>query len=287
MNDDDTNPLAGLDLDAWAAPPPPGGLADRVVARVAAIDEAIAVVTRRRRVKRRWWLAGGLVAVVAAATVAFVVGPRGSPATGGSGSGTRVAEHDRTGEVGPETATIPAPAGTVRVQPGLPAKTIERAMQALELELQGCAAGHKAKETIEFTVEPDGSIHGITTTLTGTPATCLERLLASQKLPRAKGPTRATYALEPRPVKCDAEKLVAAGTAEEARGNHTLALGQYDAALRCRFDNHVLQLSFMAACNSASAKRAQKYWKRMPDDMRTHMLQICLHNHITREDLDE
>lgn len=104
MNDDDTNPLAGLDLDAWAAPPPPGGLADRVVARVAATDEAIAVVARRRRVKRRWWLAGGLTGALAAASVALLVIPHGSPDS--AGSGTLVATQPQQLALGGATANL-------------------------------------------------------------------------------------------------------------------------------------------------------------------------------------
>jgi hypothetical protein len=170
---------------------------------------------------------------------------------------------------------------------GLPASTIDRVMQELDPDLQGCAPGHSGREKIKFAVEPDGSVHDISTTVNREAASCIEMLVAGQKFPKAKGATRATYTLEPRPTKCEVDKLVAAGTAAEAVGNHARALAQYDAALRCRFEMHTLQLSFMAACNSGDAKRVQPYWKRMGEDMRAHMIQICLHNHITQDQLDE
>jgi len=89
------------------------------------------------------------------------------------------------------------------------------------------------------------------------------------------------------PPACDAENMVTTGTAEEARGNHTQALAQYDAALKCKFDTHTLQLSFMAACNGSKVEFAKKYWKRMSPDMQSHMIQICLHNHITADMLNQ
>ena len=86
---------------------------------------------------------------------------------------------------------------------------------------------------------------------------------------------------------CDADAMLSGGTAEEARGNHVQALAQYDAALACRFDTHSLQLAFMAACNGTVLPSARRYWRQMSPDMQTHMLQICLHNHITAEMLGE
>jgi hypothetical protein len=43
----------------------------------------------------------------------------------------------------------------------------------------------------------------------------------------------------------------------------------------------------MAACRANKVDFARKYWKRMSSDMKTHYLQICLHEHITQEQLDE
>jgi pSer/pThr/pTyr-binding forkhead associated (FHA) protein len=86
---------------------------------------------------------------------------------------------------------------------------------------------------------------------------------------------------------CNAEDLLTAGTAAVARGDHSVALQQYDAALRCKYDVHTLQLSFMAACRSNKVDFARKYWRRMSPDMKSHLLQMCLHEHITQEQLDQ
>jgi tetratricopeptide (TPR) repeat protein len=86
---------------------------------------------------------------------------------------------------------------------------------------------------------------------------------------------------------CDADAWVTAGTAEEARGNHVEAIAQYDRALGCKFDPHSLQLAFMAACNGSVVASARRYWRKMSPDMQSHMIQICLHNHITADILNE
>jgi ABC-type nitrate/sulfonate/bicarbonate transport system substrate-binding protein len=86
---------------------------------------------------------------------------------------------------------------------------------------------------------------------------------------------------------CNADALQDEGTAATALGKSDAALKKYDAALRCRFDSHSLALAFMAACRADKVDFARKYWKRMNADEKTHYLQMCLHNHITQEQLDE
>jgi pSer/pThr/pTyr-binding forkhead associated (FHA) protein len=103
----------------------------------------------------------------------------------------------------------------------------------------------------------------------------------------AKNPENSKCVVAVQAPACDADNMVQTGTAEEARGNHTQALAQYDAALKCKFDTHTLQLSFMAACNGSKVEFAKKYWKRMSPDMQSHMIQICLHNHITADMLNQ
>jgi hypothetical protein len=86
---------------------------------------------------------------------------------------------------------------------------------------------------------------------------------------------------------CNADDLQNSGMAATARGDHSVALQQYDAALRCRYDVHTLSLSFMAACRANKVDFARRYWKRMSSDMKSHFLQMCLHEHITQEQLDQ
>ncbi|MEP6860773.1 MAG: FHA domain-containing protein [Deltaproteobacteria bacterium] len=86
---------------------------------------------------------------------------------------------------------------------------------------------------------------------------------------------------------CNADDLQNAGIAATARGDNLVALQQYDAALRCKWDAHTLSLSFMAACRAQKVEFARKYWKKMSSEMKTHYLQMCLHEHITQDQLDQ
>jgi pSer/pThr/pTyr-binding forkhead associated (FHA) protein/Skp family chaperone for outer membrane proteins len=85
---------------------------------------------------------------------------------------------------------------------------------------------------------------------------------------------------------CNAEVLVDTGTQAEGRGDHGSALVSFEAAYRCKKDAHTLAVTFMAACNAGKPDAARKYWKVMSSDTQNHLLQICLHNHITKDILD-
>jgi ABC transport system ATP-binding/permease protein len=86
---------------------------------------------------------------------------------------------------------------------------------------------------------------------------------------------------------CSSETLVETGTQQEARGEHSSALATLEQAYRCKKESHTLQLTFMAACNAGKPAEARKYWKMMSADTQTHVLLICLNNHISREVLDQ
>jgi len=85
---------------------------------------------------------------------------------------------------------------------------------------------------------------------------------------------------------CNAETLVDLGTQAEGRGDHGSALVSFEAAYRCKKDAHTLAVTFMAACNAGKPDAARKYWKAMSLETQNHLLQICLHNHITKDILD-
>jgi len=103
----------------------------------------------------------------------------------------------------------------------------------------------------------------------------------------SKNPDNAKCASTTVAPACNADDLLAAGTAAVARGDHSVAVQNYDAALKCKYDVHTLQLSFMAACRANKVDYARKYWKRMSSDMKSHLLQMCLHEHITQDQLDQ
>ena len=88
------------------------------------------------------------------------------------------------------------------------------------------------------------------------------------------------------PPTCNAEALTDQGTAAEGRGEHAGALASFEASYRCKKEPHVAQLSFMAACNANKADNARRWWKLLSADTQSHLLQICLKSHITKDILD-
>jgi hypothetical protein len=42
-----------------------------------------------------------------------------------------------------------------------------------------------------------------------------------------------------------------------------------------------------AECRAQKVEFARKYWKKMSSEMKTHYLQMCLHEHITQDQLDQ
>jgi hypothetical protein len=85
---------------------------------------------------------------------------------------------------------------------------------------------------------------------------------------------------------CNADAEITAGTTAEEGGSHAEALHHFEAAYQCRPDKHTVALSFMAACNGGNVPKARTYWRLMPPADQSRIEQICLRNHITREQLD-
>src|SRR5262249_39237013 len=92
---------------------------------------------------------------------------------------------------------------------------------------------------------------------------------------------------EPIEIDCDFDALTKAGENSVALGQHAEALKHYEEAHACRPDDpHTVQLAFMEACNANLLAKAQLYWKKLSTDVQNRALQICVRNHITREQLD-
>jgi hypothetical protein len=83
-----------------------------------------------------------------------------------------------------------------------------------------------------------------------------------------------------------ADATIEQGVAAEGRGEHAAAVAMLESGYRCKKDSHTLALTFMAACNAVKPDVARKYWKLMSPDAQAHYLQMCLHNHITKDMLD-
>lgn len=177
------------------------------------------------------------------------------------------------------TAVRPAP------ERGITAAQFEAVMRDLEPSLERCVKQWPDGQDLAVSIAASGSVTEILST-DSLPATdaCLRKVLRNAAFPKTNAASRHTYHVA---AACNVEDLQAAGTAAVARGAHAEAVKSYDAALKCKFDIHSLQLAFMAACRAGEVDYARKYWKRMSADMKTHLLQMCLHEHITEDQLNE
>jgi len=162
---------------------------------------------------------------------------------------------------------------------------VDATMQSIEPAMIKCIKKRSDGQMLMFNVQPDGSVDGLTVTIDdGISEACVRNVVRHARFPKAKEQTHVSYSLAP---PCDAQALLAAGSEAMARGDHPAALKSYEASLECKYDVHALQLTFMAACRSGNVATARRHWKVMNADMQTHLLQICLSSHITREQLDE
>ena len=173
-----------------------------------------------------------------------------------------------------------------KVESHLPKKLdqndVRMVMQTAESKLMGrCAI--KAKMHLAFTVLPSGKVDALTVTSTDkTGAECIKGIMTAMLFPAAQTGVSVTYPISP----CDSNALIDEGTADEARGDHDSASKKFDAAYGCKPEPHTVALGFMASCNAQKPDMARKYWRVMSADAQNHLLQLCLHNHITKDMLD-
>ena len=85
---------------------------------------------------------------------------------------------------------------------------------------------------------------------------------------------------------CDADALRDAGVQSEAMGQHAQAVKQFEEALHCKNDPHIVQLTFMAACNANNVSKARTYYKKLSPDLQQRVVVMCIRNHITKDQLD-
>ncbi|HUS29483.1 MAG TPA: FHA domain-containing protein, partial [Kofleriaceae bacterium] len=82
------------------------------------------------------------------------------------------------------------------------------------------------------------------------------------------------------PANCDAEALKDKGMENVNMGQHAAALAQFEASLRCKKDDYVLALAFMAACNAQNAAKAKSYYGKLNPSAQTKYKVMCIRNHI-------
>ena len=90
----------------------------------------------------------------------------------------------------------------------------------------------------------------------------------------------------PKKTGCDADALIAEGNEQMAAGRHVAALAKYEAALACKPEARTERLAFMAACNATNVTKAREHWDKLDERSQTQVVQICIRNGITRDQLD-
>ncbi|HET9990975.1 MAG TPA: hypothetical protein VFQ65_20730 [Kofleriaceae bacterium] len=162
---------------------------------------------------------------------------------------------------------------------------IDATMKAIEPSLVNCIKKRSDGQLLHFDTWPDGTVGHLYASIDDPVSNaCVVNVVRHARFPKASGGTSIQYSLAP---PCDPDKLIDAGNAAVARGAHAAGLKSYEAALDCKYDDHTMELSFMAACGAGNVAAARRHWKTMTGEMQTRFLQICLHNHITQEQLDE
>ena len=88
------------------------------------------------------------------------------------------------------------------------------------------------------------------------------------------------------PPACDADALIQEGNQQMADGKHIAALAKYEAAIACKPEERVERLAFMASCNAVSVTKAREHWGKLSSASQNQVLQICVRNGITLDQLD-
>jgi hypothetical protein len=80
---------------------------------------------------------------------------------------------------------------------------------------------------------------------------------------------------------CDADALRDKGQDYLQTGMDGAALEAFEASMKCRPDEGLLRLSFMAACRSKNEAKAKHYYPLLPTATTTGIVQICIRNGVT------
>jgi hypothetical protein len=167
----------------------------------------------------------------------------------------------------------------------LPGEAIDATMKTIEKSLLGCIKTRSDAQTLHFDVDPNGTVAHLYATIDDPVSNaCVVSVVRHTRFAKASDGTSVSYSLAP---PCDADKLLEAGSQAVARGVYADGLKSYEAALDCRYDDHAVQLSLMAACRAGNVAAARRHWKTLSANAQDRLIQMCLHNHITREQLDE
>jgi tetratricopeptide (TPR) repeat protein len=167
------------------------------------------------------------------------------------------------------------------------ADELERILSTHETTLAACLGKGTDQATLLFTLDPDGTVTGDEVDRDEAPddaASCMMDVLGTVSFPASKHGGK--FAHEVKRGSCDVDALVAQGNGLMTTGDQVGALGRYEEAIACRPQSRLYQLAFMAACNAKNATKAATYWAKLSSDTQSRVLQMCVRNDITREQLE-
>ncbi|NVB85175.1 MAG: hypothetical protein HOV81_42810 [Kofleriaceae bacterium] len=83
---------------------------------------------------------------------------------------------------------------------------------------------------------------------------------------------------------CDAKAVKDKGLEYVTNGQHAAALAQFEAAMRCKPSDELVQLAFMSACNSMNSTKAKVYYRKLPAAKREQLSMMCIRNKVEYDD---
>ena len=174
----------------------------------------------------------------------------------------------------------------------LTSEQINEVMRAHAHDVQGCFQQHPVpgNVVIDLSIAPDGSVASAVPAETpdGALGTCVANAVAGFGFPRSSGRTRVKYPFAFTASTCDAKALEDKGVEAEGAGQHLMALGSFEQALKCTpGEERLVKLAFMASCELKSTDKARKFWHLLSDVDQSRLLQICLRVGITKDELDD
>ncbi|HEY5925250.1 MAG TPA: hypothetical protein VIV11_26385 [Kofleriaceae bacterium] len=180
-----------------------------------------------------------------------------------------------------------------------PAATLSRAditdgIAKAKPQLTACKSPVAGKLKARVNVNPQGNVTSVAiessphADLTG----CVRSVLEKAKFAATKQGGafsypfvfRATPATVPAPPNCDADDLKDQGMQNVNMGQHAAALSRFEASLRCKRDQYVVQLAYMESCASRNSPKAKLYYKQLTAEQQAKFAQLCIRNQTAYED---
>lgn len=178
-------------------------------------------------------------------------------------------------------------AGDATLRDAPSAAEVEQRIAPHEGELAACLGKGVREASVIFTLDTDGSVSSDAVdgdnSETDT-AQCMLHVLDALGFPASTSGGKFTHHVQRQ--SCDVDALVADGNNRMATADHVGALAKYEEAIACKPQARLYQLAFMASCDVPNATKAAQYWAKLSSADQPRVLQMCVRNGITREQLD-